>query len=310
MEVMGMNFQKQTLSNMADTVFENIVDIPNQDIESKSKSLIGFDDKFNRVYGNFKLMLDSEGLVDWQKKYHPNGLDIIEHISDRYPLIILEGDVGTGKTATAEALADRITRELDREGFFMKLSTRVRGEGLHGEMGNLVNDAFDELKKQAGKRRLAFLLIDEADAIATTRGTDQMHQEEKAGVNTLIQKIDELREMKGRTILMMSTNRLHFLDEAIVRRAALVIKFERPNDSERMELIQTDLKGVELREDELIKLVQLTGPENHDGVGYSYSDLRLKVFPEAVARSFPNRPISFNVLQSVIDDVEPSPVIS
>ena len=62
-------------------------------------------------------------------------------------------------------------------------------------MGKLVNDAFSELKSQAGKRRFAFLLIDEADAIATTRGTNQMHQEEKAAVNTLIQKIDEIREI-------------------------------------------------------------------------------------------------------------------
>jgi AAA+ superfamily predicted ATPase len=77
-------------------------------------------------------------------------------------------------------------------------------------MGNLVNDAFAELKTQAGKKRIAFLLIDEADAIASTRSTMQMHQEEKAAVNTLIQKIDEIRELNGRAILFMSTNRLHF----------------------------------------------------------------------------------------------------
>lgn len=56
-------------------------------------------------------------------------------------------------------------------------------------MGNLVNDAFDKLRTEAGKKRLAFLFIDEADAIATTRSTMQMHQEEKAAVNTLIQKL-------------------------------------------------------------------------------------------------------------------------
>jgi hypothetical protein len=32
-------------------------------------------------------------------------------------------------------------------------------------MGNLVNAAFAELKTQAGKKRLAFLLIDEAEQL-------------------------------------------------------------------------------------------------------------------------------------------------
>ena len=209
----------------------------------------------------------------------------------------------------AEALADRMARELNKQAFFLRLSTRVRGEGLHGEMGNLVNDAFDELFKQAGKRRLAFLLIDEADAIATTRGTQQMHQEEKAGVNTLIQKIDKIRDLNGRAIVIMSTNRLHFLDEAIIRRAALVVKFERPNDQEREDLIRLDLKGADLTSEQILELAKLTGPDCNDGVGFSFSDLRLRLFPESIANAFPNGPINFDVISSTLKSIEPSPEI-
>jgi SpoVK/Ycf46/Vps4 family AAA+-type ATPase len=176
-------------------------------------------------------------------------------------------------------------------------------------MGNLVNNAFDRLKQEAGKKRIAFLFIDEADAIATTRSTHQMHQEEKAAVNTLIQKIDEIRSLNGRAIVFMSTNRLHFIDEAIVRRAAIIMEFERPDGDERKELFTKTLSGTGIKEKEFDKLVELTGPDKNTGLGYSFSDLTLKLLPEAVAESFPNKPLSFEVLEKVIKRVKPSPKI-
>lgn len=291
------------------SIFDNTIELPNSDIERRANSLIGFEDKFQRIYGNLKLMLDQEGLVEWSKKFHGTELPIIQSLTDRYPLIILSGDAGTGKTVSAEAIADRMTRELKKEGFFLKLSTRVRGEGLHGQMGNLVNDAFAELKTQAGKKRLAFLLIDEADAIATTRSTLQMHQEEKAAVNTLIQKIDEIRELNGRAVIFMSTNRLHFLDEAIVRRAAVVLEFQRPSSSERKKLFSEGLKGIEFTKEELNKLAELTSPEKNEGLGHSFSDIRLKILPEAIATSFPEKALNFDTLCQTIIAIKPSPQI-
>lgn len=253
--------------------------------------------------------MDQDGLKAWSKKYHNTELPIINQLTDRYPLVILAGDAGTGKTVSAEAIADRTVRELGKEGFFLKLSTRVRGEGLHGQMGNLVNDAFAQLKSQAGKRRLAFLLIDEADAIATTRSTLQMHQEEKAAVNTLIQKIDEIRELQGRAIIFMSTNRLHFLDEAIIRRAAVVLEFERPTHEERKELFAQSLAGIKFSTKELEDLAELTSPEKNEGLGHSFSDIKLKILPEAVAESFPDKELSFEVLRKTILKIKPSPKI-
>ncbi len=295
---------------MAGTIFDNILELPNSEVQKKANSLVGFDKRFSRIHNNLKLLLDQEGLKKWRKKFHDGVLEAVDHIIDKCPLIIFEGDVGTGKTASAECLADRMVRELGKQGFFLRLSTRVRGEGLHGEMGNLVNNAFEQLIKEAGKRRISFLLIDEADAIATTRGTEQMHQEEKAGVNTLIQKIDEIRELQGRAIVIMSTNRLHFLDEAIVRRAAIVVEFKRPGDEEREELITKDLNGISLTEEEVTEIVRLTGPICNNGIGYTYSDLRLKLFPEAIASCFPTKPLSYQTIIDTLKSVKPSPIIS
>lgn len=294
---------------MSDTIFDNVIELPNANVKKRAEGLIGFEKRFSRVHDNLKLLLDQEGLVEWSKKYHKKTLPLLDTILDRYPLIIMVGDAGTGKTVSAEGIADKMVRELGKEGFFIKLSTRVRGEGLHGQMGNLVNNAFDKLKQEAGKKRVAFLFIDEADAIATTRSTLQMHQEEKAAVNTLIQKIDEIRELKGRAIVFMATNRLHFIDEAILRRAAIIMEFERPDENERKELFLKTLDGLDLSSTQITKLVSLTGPENNEGLGYSFSDIALKILPEAVAQSYPNQPLTFAILQDIISKVKPSPKI-
>lgn len=291
------------------SIFDNIIELPNNGIKQRAQSLIGFDSRFQRIHGNLKLLLDQEGLISWSKKFHKKELSILQSLTDIYPLVILTGDVGTGKTASAEAIADKMVRELNKDGFFLKLNTRVRGEGLHGQMGNLVNDAFDRLKNEAGKKRLAFLLIDEADAIATTRSTLQMHQEEKSAVNTLIQKIDEIRELKGRAVVFMSTNRLHFIDEAIVRRAAIIMEFERPDEKERAALFKQDLEGVGIIDKEMKELVKLTGPEANDGLGYSFSDLRLKLLPEAIAMCFPDNPLNFTAIKKATELIKPSPQI-
>jgi SpoVK/Ycf46/Vps4 family AAA+-type ATPase len=293
---------------MTTSIFDNTIALPSAEITQRTQNLIGFEAKFQRIFGNLKLLLDQEGLLAWSKKFHSTELPIIHELTDRYPLIILTGDAGTGKTVSAEAIANRMTQELKKEGFFLKLNTRVRGEGLHGQMGNLVNDAFEELKTQAGKKRIAFLLIDEADAIATTRSTLQMHQEEKAAVNTLIQKIDEIRELKGRAVIFMSTNRLHFIDEAIIRRAAVVLEFERPNEEERKELFSKSLTGIPFTQRQLEELANLTGP-NGDAVGHSFSDIKLKILPEAIVASFPGLALTFETLCQTIRNIKPSPEI-
>lgn len=294
---------------MSTSIFDNTIELPNEGVKKRTQYLIGFENKFQRIFGNLKLLLDQEGLLEWSKKYHGLELPIIHQLTDRYPLVILEGDAGTGKTISAEGIADRMVRELNKEGYFLKLSTRVRGEGFHGQMGNLVNSAFAELKTQAGKKRLAFLLIDEADAIATSRSTIQMHQEEKAAVNTLIQMIDEVRELKGRAVIFMSTNRLHFIDEAIVRRAAVVLKFERPNDEERKKLFAHNLAGINLTQEQIQKLSQLTSPESNNDLGHSFSDIMLKILPEAIATSYPNKALTFEILCNTIQKIKPSPEI-
>jgi len=66
--------------------------------------------------------------------------------------VIFHGDVGTGKTATAEAAANALTTEMKRDAMLFKLSTRVRGTGNVGEMSALINQAFEIVAQQAKPR--------------------------------------------------------------------------------------------------------------------------------------------------------------
>ena len=295
---------------MAQDTFDTHRELPSPELESIAKTLVGFERHYEALKKHLMVVLMPDQVDEWSWKYHKDIIPLCQVIQQRYPLFLFSGDVGTGKTVTAECAANRLTRDMEKEGFLLKLSTRVRGKGLHGEMSQLIQDAFENLTTQAGKKRLSFLLIDEADSIASVRSTEQMHQEEKAAVNTLIQKIDEIRQVGGRAVVFLCTNRANVIDQAIVRRAALHIEFFRPNKEACLELLKHDLEGIKLTEDELDELASLTsegGPHGDDG--YSFSDFRLRFLPEALARAFPDRALTFDFLKETVLAVKPSPRI-
>ena len=211
--------------------------------------------------GDMRLLSAPDEVRRWSKQFYGRELPLCEIVTDRYPLLIFAGDVGTGKTATAEAACDRLSRESGRDSMLFKLSTRVRGTGKVGQMSSLINQAFEIITKEAGKAKAAFLIIDEADSLSATRDAGQSHHEHKVGVNTIIQKVDDLRRLGGRVLVILCTNRGHVLDPAIVRRAARIERFERPNAAEREKLIRLDYEGLGLTENIVKELVDLTGPQ-------------------------------------------------
>ena len=295
---------------MAPNAFDTQRELPSSELKDIAQTLVGFEKHYEALKNHLMVLLMPDYVDKWSMKYHKQIIPLCKVIRQRYPLFLFSGDVGTGKTVTAECAADRLTRDMDKEGFLLKLSTRVRGKGLHGEMSQLIQDAFQDLTIQAGKRRLSFLLIDEADSIASLRSTEQMHQEEKAAVNTLIQKIDEIRQVGGRAVVFLCTNRANVIDQAIVRRAALHMDFSRPNREYCLKLLLHDLEGIGLTTEELNELASLTSSGGHYGDnGYTFSDFRLRFLPEALTRSFPDQALTFNILKETVLAVKPSPRI-
>lgn len=292
---------------MSQNSFDYRAELPSDKDEDIARSLIGFDARYQMMRNHLKMILSPDEVDVWAAKYHQKGLALCQLMRQRHPMFLFSGDVGTGKTVTAQCAANRLTKEMAAAGVLLKLGSQIRGRGLHGEMTQKVRDAFEELKSAAGKKRLAFLIIDEADAVASMRDTEQMHQEEKSAINTLIQRIDDVREAGGRIVVFLCTNRPHVLDQAIVRRAALHLEFKRPNEAERTELLTRDLNGLNLSDEDIQSLVRLTGADKDKcRPGYTYSDFRLRIYPHAVATTFPNKPLTLDGLKQAIQETPPS----
>ena len=202
-----------------------------------------------------------------------------------------------GKSAMAECIANRLlTESKSEDATIFRLSNRVRGGGKVGEMTKLLAQALQHVTHSVGKTRRAVLVIDEGDSIAAARSQEHSHHEDKVAVNTLIQGIDDLRSYKGRIVVILCTNRLSVLDPALLRRAAIIDRFERPSDAERRQLLEMDLNGLGLAAAQFAELVQLTGPTK-EAPGWTYSDFRTRFYPATVAMAFPDRPLRFDDLR-------------
>jgi AAA+ superfamily predicted ATPase len=289
------------------SLFELELELPDARLEAQARRLVGFDTRYERLSRALRLLVDAEGVETWSRRLYRDRVPLADLVADRYPLAIFHGDVGTGKTVTAEVATSRLTKEMRREGRLFKLSTRVRGSGHVGEMSTLINKAFEAVEKEAGKRRLAFLIVDEGDFLAASRDQHQSHHEDKVGVNTLIQRIDGVRHFGGRVAVILCTNRFDAIDPAVLRRAGVVEHFDRPTEGERLALMRMDLAGLGFSEGALLDFARRTGQGPDGAPGYTFSDLRTRVLPEALARAFPDRRVEVDDVLAAIRAIAPSP---
>lgn len=291
----------------ATSIFDREVVLPDDQLTRQAQTLLGFEARYQRVNRQLRLLLHLDDLAGWSKRHHGRTTRICSFVAEQYPLVIFHGDVGTGKTVTAEGIANRLILEdaAADDSVLYKLSTRVRGTGKVGEMGTLINQAFEDIVR-AAKHRRAILIIDEGDSLASARTQEHSHHEDKVAVNTLIQRIDDLKQYCGRILVILCTNRLSALDPAIIRRAAVVDAFTRPSDEERHDLFLQDLGDLGLSGDDLERLVAATGTH---GVPWTYSDIRTRLYPAALSRAYPDERLGITYLLDAARSLTPSPVL-
>ncbi|WOE83706.1 ATP-binding protein [Aeromonas veronii] len=291
------------------SIFDSEIALPNEGLSRREKTLLGFDRRYLRVHDQLRLLLNVGDLGKWNQKHHGGKLALCGLVAEQYPLVIFHGDVGTGKTAMAECIANRLVAEArSSDSMLFKLSNRVRGNGMVGEMGTLIAEAFRKVTLSAGKTRRAILIIDEGDSLAASRSQDHSHHEDKVAVNTLIQGIDDLRQYGGRVVVILCTNRLSVLDPALRRRATITETFNRPTDAERQQLFEMDLVGMGLNRSQLDELTRLTGAHDRHP-SWTYSDIRTRLYPAALAKAYPDRALSFADLSAVASTLNASPVM-
>jgi SpoVK/Ycf46/Vps4 family AAA+-type ATPase len=290
----------ENLKPQTEDLFEQAVLYPDPDMHDRFSLLIGLDEHKDQLKKILSILVNPSGIKDWVKKYHPDSNTIIDRVLRRPPLIVLAGDVGSGKTELALTIGDAVARQEKINITLLPLSLSTRGSGRVGQMTQLISAAFDltiekakKLKGQSGSAKgAAILLIDEADALAQSRENSQMHHEDKAGVNAFIRGVDSLGNGKYPAAVIMCTNREGSLDPAIKRRAAQILHFKRPDQEQRYAVLNQPLRELGLTKIEIEEIVKLTGHQNGQDHGFTFSDLTQRLIPAIVLDAYPDKKVT------------------
>ncbi|MBP9591226.1 MAG: AAA family ATPase [Steroidobacteraceae bacterium] len=297
-----------------DELFERRLTFPDFEPQERLARLVGLDDHKVRLAKILGLLVNPAGLESWAQKHHPEAKALLRQVLRRPPLVVLAGDVGSGKTELAETIGDAVARQEQIEITLFPLSLSSRGQGRVGEMTQLLSAAFDytveaatKLKGDRGRSRGAvILLVDEADALAQSRESAQMHHEDRAGVNAFIRGIDRLANAQLPAAVIMCTNRLGALDPAVKRRAAEILSFERPNDVQRHAVLDGALRALGLSVKEIDELVAATG-KGKGRHGFTFSDLTQRLLPAIVLDAYPTRSVDRARALEIAKQMQPTP---
>ena len=296
-----------------ETLFERRMAFPNPGARERLERLVGLDEHKATLAKILGLLVHPGGLRRWGERHHPGAGLLLDTVLNRPPLVILAGDVGSGKTELAETIGDAVALQERIEIVLLPLSLAARGQGKVGEMTHLISAAFDFTVKEAtemvtgGRAQGAvILLVDEADTLAQSRATADMHHEEVSGVNAFIRGIDRLCNRRLPAAVIMCTNRYEALDPAVKRRAAEILVFERPDDERRRQLLAPRLAELGFQDHEINAVVAATGPRN-GRPGYTYSDLTQRLIPSIVLDAYPDRAIQPARALALAEQIAPTP---
>lgn len=284
----------------AEELFEQAYSYPDPDIKKRLDFLVGLDGHKSRLSKILGLLVNPAGISKWVREFHPEASGVVDLVLRRPPLVVLAGDVGSGKSELAQTIGDMVARQEKINITLLPLSLSARGQGKVGQMTQLVSAAFEhtvekakKLKSEKGARGAVILLVDEADALAQSRESTQMHHEDKAGVNAFIRGVDSLGNGKLPAAVIMCTNRAGSLDPAIKRRAAEILEFKRPDAKERLAVLQAPLEQLGLTSKEIAEIVEITGTRENLSYGFTFSDLTQRLIPSIVLGAYPDRKVSF-----------------
>ena len=295
--------------------FDRRIEFPDPDAHRRFSRLVGLELVKSRLVKQLSILVNPDGPQAWAQRHHPGARVLLDYVERRPPLVILAGDVGTGKTEVSETVGDAVAR-LEKIGVTLyPLSLATRGSGRVGEMTQLVSAAFDQTVaaaqrfKRAGGRATGgvILLVDEADALTQTREDGQMHHEDKAGVNAFIRGVDRLAEQRLPAAVILCTNRLSAIDPAVQRRAAEIFEFQRPNDAQRRSVLETALGDAGFSAADIGQLVQRTGPTRERPYGFTYSDLTQRLLPTLVLDAYPDGPVTATRALQLVETLHPTP---
>lgn len=141
--------------------------------------------------------------------------------------LLLYGASGTGKTMTAEILA----QELNLPFIIVRMEKVVTK--FMGETGLKLGKIFDAIAQMP-----AVYLFDEFDAIGSQRGMDNEVGEQRRILNTFLQLLE--RDCSN-SIIIAATNNIEALDKALFRRFDDAIEYKLPEQNEIIHILKEAL---------------------------------------------------------------------
>ena len=143
--------------------------------------------------------------------------------------LILHGPSGCGKTLASYVIAGELRKMMVVINLGAIVSSKL------GETSKNLSKIF---RKAASEDCIIF--IDEFDSLGKVRDYSQDHGEMKRVVNTILQLFDYLPQS---SIVIAATNQINMIDDALMRRFDINIKFDKPNLRQIKELVENTLQN-------------------------------------------------------------------
>ena len=91
----------ENIKPRSEELFEEAIVYPDVDMQRRQSRLVGLDEQKEHITKVLGLLVNPEGIAMWVKKHHPSANKIVDIVLRRPPLIVLAGDVGSGKSELA-----------------------------------------------------------------------------------------------------------------------------------------------------------------------------------------------------------------
>src|SRR5437899_1162144 len=99
-----MVMEKVTIEDL----FDRRLTFPDIAAGKRFARLVGIDEAKARLTKLLGALINPDGLRSWIDRHHRGAEVLIDFLEGRPPLVLLAGDVGTGKTELAETIGDHV----------------------------------------------------------------------------------------------------------------------------------------------------------------------------------------------------------
>ncbi|WP_405304216.1 AAA family ATPase [Methanobrevibacter sp.] len=250
----GSIISEKTRIKLIDKEISKLNDEIKIDASLKLSDIVGQNNAKNKVKVLMKYLDDPERFGQWAPKN-----------------ILFYGLPGTGKTMLVKALANELEVPLH-----LIKATSLIGDHV-GDGASKIHDLF----KKASEKSPSIIFIDEIDAIALHRSFQSLRGDVSEIVNSLLTEMDGISENKS-VITIGATNNPTSLDYAVRSRFEEEIEFSLPDDEERKEILEKNLKTIPLEYDlDINRIVKITK-------GMSGRDLKEKILKTSLHNAIAN----------------------